>query len=56
MRRKGHRPKIWTYATQPTMVEQISVPVIIEASDPVVPCDHSGPRSGSAAGLPWQIV
>ena len=26
----------WTFATQPTVVEQISVPVIIEASAPVV--------------------
>ena len=37
MRKKGHRPKTWTFATQLTVVEQISVPVIIEASNHVVP-------------------
>ena len=37
MRKKVHRPKTWIFATQPTVVEQISVPVIIEASVPVVP-------------------
>ena len=47
----------WTFATQPYVVELISVPVIIEASAPVVPCGRTVPRSGSAAcPVSWQIV
>ena len=49
MRRKRHRPKI-TPEPLLSVVKQILVPVIIEASAPVVPCGLSGPRSGSAAG------
>ena len=57
MKRKGHRPKTdLDFATQPSMVKQISVPVITEASAPVVNQVPDLAPPQVQFQLTWQIV